>query len=280
MFLIIDLNIIIDMNNISIIVFKLINLILLLPRIIRFFYEFPQPTKLVNNIINNIINNKSKKISISTWNVQGLFFYIYNRKEKTKEIIKNIKIMNTDIICLQEVFDDTLKEEIINNLKDIYPNHLHGNLNKKYVVGEDSGLLILSKYNIEFIDEEILLGAKLPDVFANKSSIFFKIENIVFCNVHIQSSEWSENRDLSKKQIERIINKYDNLILVGDLNSGDVYDYIKTKNKNMNLTCEGENLVLDYIISPNDKYHILSDTFYLDIAKCSDHYPVIGNIFL
>ena len=153
-------------------------------------------------------------------------------------------------------------------------------MEKKYLFGEDSGLLVFSKYKIDFIYEEKLSGACMLDAFANKSSLFFKIKDIIFCNVHIQSNEWSPNNNVSIEQIDRIKDKYEDLIIVGDLNNGNTYDFIKTNNINKDITHYGENLVLDYIISPNDKYKVLSNTLYIDIEKSSDHYPVVGNIFL
>ena len=124
-----------------------------------------------------------------------------HKNRKLKNIIRNIELINTDIFFLQEVFDDYSKKYIIDNLKNIYPNYLLGTCNKKCLVGEDSGLLILSKYKIDFLDEFILEGGKLPDCFSNKSAIFLKINDIIFCNTHLQSSEWSIQNNTSKLQI-------------------------------------------------------------------------------
>ena len=114
----------------------------------------------------------------------------------------------------------------------------------------------------------------------NKSAIFLKINDIIFCNTHLQSSEWSIQNNTSKLQIEKILSYYKDIILVGDLNNGFVYDFINTKNINNNITNTDENKVLDYIISKDDYYNIKSNTLYIDISKSSDHYPVMGIIIL
>ena len=255
----------------------IIQIILLLVRLFRIFY-LPAPIpKLINNTDKY---NKKNNITLCTWNIQCLFCYMNHKNRKLKNIIRNIELINTDIFFLQEVFDDYSKKYIIDNLKNIYPNYLLGICNKKCLFGEDSGLLILSKYKIDFLDEFILEGGKLPDCFSNKSAIFLKINDIFFCNTHLQSSEWSIQNNTSKLQIEKILSYYKDIILVGDLNNGFVYDFINTKNINNNITNTDENKVLDYIISKDDYYNIKSNTLYIDISKSSDHYPVMGIIIL
>ena len=43
--------------------------------------------------------------SIVTWNIQGLFYFMY--KEKQDNIIRELHNFDQDIICLQEVFEDS-----------------------------------------------------------------------------------------------------------------------------------------------------------------------------
>ena len=58
----------------------------------------------------NTVNTTDKPTSIVTWNIQGLF--IHMNKTKTKNILNQLLLMKqTDIFCLQEVFEDHLKEE-------------------------------------------------------------------------------------------------------------------------------------------------------------------------
>ena len=88
--------------------------------------------------------------SIITWNVHGLSLYLDSNK--IYRIIDTINhYLESDVICLQECFDEQLIREIIKNTKIKYWYHQTGNLKKKYVIGENSGLLILSKIPITFI---------------------------------------------------------------------------------------------------------------------------------
>lgn len=259
--------------------FKIIQVILLLLRLFRIIYIPKSLPKIINN--KNIDNlNDNKYLTLCTWNIQCLFYYMNNKIEKLNNIINQIKLINTDIFFLQEVFDDFSKKYIIDNLNEIYPNYLLGTSNKKYIFGEDCGLLVLSKYTIEYLNEFILDYGKLPDCFSNKSALFLKIKNIIFCNTHLQSSEWSIQDNVVKLQIEQIFNYYNDIILVGDLNTDYVYNLINTNNINNNITNIDENKVLDYIISKDDYYNIISNTLYIDISKTSDHYPVMGYIIL
>ena len=256
----------------------IVQIILSLLRIFRVIYISKPLPKIVNNKYNDITN---KNITICTWNIQCLFCYMNNKIIKLNNIINNIKLINTDLFLLQEVFDDFSKKYIIKNLSNIYPNYLLGNCDKKYIFGEDSGLLVLSKYKIEYLKEIILDGYRLPDSLSNKSALFFKINDIIICNTHLQSSHWRECSTESNEQIIKLLKYYDNFILVGDLNNGYIYDgIINTKNINNNITNPDENKILDYIISNNDYYNIISNTLYFDLKLISDHYPVVGTIIL
>lgn len=261
------------MNHIIFIIYQIL---CILTRFKRILYDPIDIPKLVNN------NNKydtTKTISICTWNIQCLFIYMNNKYTKLNNIIKHIKSINKDIICLQEVFDDFSKQYIIENLKFVYPNYLLGTRKKKYILGEDSGLLVLSKYKINYLNEFVLDGGIFPDTLSNKSALFFKIKNIIFCNTHLQSNDIIES-NVSKLQIKKILNCYKNIILVGDLNNDTIYNFINTKNINYNITALHDNKILDYIVSNNDYYNIISNTHYIDIKNTTDHFPVVGTIYL
>ena len=46
--------------------------------------------------------------SIITWNVQGLFYFMNPYKQH--KIIETINDFTADVVCLQEVFEDSLKQ--------------------------------------------------------------------------------------------------------------------------------------------------------------------------
>ena len=47
--------------------------------------------------------------TILSWNVQGTYLFMNTKKEDN--IVNQIREFNKDIVCLQEVFDDSLKEK-------------------------------------------------------------------------------------------------------------------------------------------------------------------------
>ena len=73
---------------------------------------------------------------------------------KLENIIQELKTLKTDLLCLQEVFEPNIKKLLYKKITSNYPYYLCGNLKRKYLY-EDSGLLILSKYDVQFVKEHI-----------------------------------------------------------------------------------------------------------------------------
>lgn len=214
---------------------------------------------------------------IVTWNIQGLFLYM--GQDKTDNIIERIRLMDGDIVCLQEVFEDELRSEIIKRLSDIYPYYLSGNLEKRYIIGEDSGLLVLSKRNINYQKEIILKDYSFPDRMANKSILYFESYNLHFATTHLQSSCMSDSETIATSQIQKTLTEspQDSLIICGDLNHKRAYDIMGIKCNNEVPTCDSD--ILDYICNINyDHFQIVPYVPYFDLSRTSDHRPIIGYV--
>ena len=222
-------------------------------------------------------NTDHKPRTIVTWNVQGLFLFM--NKEKPMNIVNQLTQMDkSDIICLQEVFDDELKETIICKMKYTHPYYLLGNTTKRYIVGEDSGLLVLSKYPIEFVKEIILDQYNLPDKMANKSMIFFKIGDLNLMNTHLQSNNMFDNSVMSTQQLKQLkdLCPFDRCIFVGDLNNELAHKHLGIRKNNLIRTIQ-TNEILDYILPWNYDDHIsvrCTSVPNIDITNTSDHYPL------
>lgn len=220
---------------------------------------------------------EKKPRSIVTWNIQGLFLHMNN--QKTKNIISTLQsFQSTDIICLQEVFDDDLKETIIYKLKDVYPYYLLGNTNKRYLFGEDSGLLILSRYPIEFKKEIILNQYNFPDRLANKSILYFSIGDLNLVTTHLQSNNMFENESMVIRQLYQLKEKspFDKYIITGDLNSEMAYFHLQLEKNNYTRTW-GDDEILDYILPCNyTDIWINTSVYDMNINNVSDHYPLSG----
>ena len=122
---------------------RVLNALKTLGRVRRFCTK-PKFMPLTNT---GFCNPSNQPKSIVTWNIQGLFYFMY--KKKQDNIIRELHNFDQDIICLQEVFEDSLKELIIYELGGKYPYYLLGNVDKRYIIGDDSGLLVLSKFKID-----------------------------------------------------------------------------------------------------------------------------------
>jgi endonuclease/exonuclease/phosphatase family metal-dependent hydrolase len=220
-------------------------------------------------------NTDHKPRTFMTWNIQGLF--IYMNEEKIMNIVSQLQLMNhVDVICLQEVFDDELKQIIISKMKYTHPYYLLGNTKKRYIVGEDSGLLILSKYPIEFVKEVNLHQSRFPDKFANKSLLYVKVGDLKIMNTHLESSD---DPIVSKQQLKLIIDEcpFNQCIFMGDLNNAVAYQHLGVRKNNLIRTCDDK--ILDYILPWNyDDYISVHSTSVpnINLTNVSDHYPLLG----
>ena len=211
--------------------------------------------------------------SIVSWNIQGLFLFM--KKIKISNVIQKIREFDSDVICLQEAFEESIKIKIINELKDIYPYYLCGCIDRKYNVGEDSGLLILSKYNINFKKEYFLNGCEFPDNLANKTILYFSVGNYNFSNTHVQAN----NDFIAGNQVKEIINQspFQDFIIVGDLNHCKADTILNVEKNNSVYTWNDE--ILDYILPIKcDDKKIDVNVITMDLTNISDHLPIKGII--
>ena len=242
----------------------------------KYFYNFPSFE--VDKVILLPTNEKPKVIL--SWNIQELF--LFTNKLKITNIIKYLKRTNADIVCLQEAFEDKAKTRITEGLKEKYPYHLVGNSKKSYIVGEDSGLLVLSKYPIIKIKFTPLKDLVLTDDLANKGILYFTVQGVNFVNTHLQAFF----ETISMKQIQQLKEESpfnnQNYIVTGDLNNTNAHTFFGIKPNNKTITFPEDNEILDYIIPINqeteNKIKIKTKVKKINLENTSDHYPIKGYI--
>ena len=85
---------------------------------------------------------ESKIKSITSWNIQELFWHSY-KGEKINNILNYILSSKSDVICIQEAFEIPTLDAIIFNkeIKKKFPYFLTGSLANRFIVGENSGLI-------------------------------------------------------------------------------------------------------------------------------------------
>ena len=245
----------------------------------------------------NIKEHNKKKLNILTYNVDGLFWH-YNDKILNDLLINLDKLMDKDIdiICLQEVWHYNLLYKILEFAKNKMWNVAIPSNKKRYFIGENSGLLTLSKYPIlhqKIYNFDISRGAC---GLTYKGAQYLKIQisdnkRINIINTHLQSSHFNYCQDfrrISLQQINEIISNspFDKFILTGDFNLN--YDYLETNlDKSLNffqnykfcVTYPDSEEHLDHFIYKNEEYNFKNTISILDINS-SDHYPLLIEIYL
>ena len=166
-------------------------------------------------LVNKMDLNKSI-VSCLTYNIQRLPYTLRNYPF----FLENI---NTDIICLQEYFKNIIKSRCD------YLKQLNYNIcipNSKLPYKWDSGLIILSKFKIKFIDLIPFINSKSIDKLSEKGFLVVKIRDIYVINTHLQANYDNSKyySDIIKSQLKQIENYiYRNLrdktcLLLGDFN--------------------------------------------------------------
>lgn len=224
---------------------------------------------------------------IITWNTNGIFISFNNTK--LKKIIKTVHSLDADLICLQECFDNSMKDAIIENLKFQYPFFLTGSLKKRMIIGEDCGLLVLSKLPINHVKfYNFRSSTGIDGWFSNKGVLYFTVDGVNFANTHTQSEplyycsiDYCDNPSVSKKQIREIIENSPfgrNFILMGDLNNTYACNILQVPENNNDYTFIDDKMCYDYIVNLRNP-DAVSDVSVIRLKdNPSDHYPVVGYI--
>lgn len=184
------------------------------------------------------LRNSNNEISVATYNLH-LFLGPapleddIRQKKITEFIINNLS--NNDVLYLSEVWKDKTKNEIAEDLKNIYPFSIHSNAVN---FNQGDGLLILSKFPIQENKFILFNNSAGLDSFAPKGfhKTRFSTLNGDFYSFFTHTQADSDKRTTRKKQLEQIKEQMNDLggipsIITGDLNViGDVigeYDDLK-----------------------------------------------------
>ena len=230
---------------------------------------------------NPICTNNCKYVRIMSYNVKALCVY-YNatRISKIVEYIESaFKHNEIDVICLQEAFEIDLIVQLYKLANRCSLNIIHPSLSRRYWIGENSGLVTISRFPIdrhEFLEYDVFTGlCSFAKKGAHKMDICFDGHVITLVNTHLQS----DNIGISKKQLDMLIKWLDKpAIICGDFNLD--YEIIKTYsnkvrcvNQTKQTTFQDTGEQFDYFLL----YKLeLECTFrVLGNVLLSDHYPIL-----
>lgn len=251
------------------------------------------------------------KIKLVSFNIDDLAChapkYDENNCKRATEIINYLKSTNADIICLQEVWGETMKQEIsdaflANNYYVALPNW-----RKNYIFGENSGLITISKYPI--INQTFLPFTNPRGIckMFNKGVQYCHIRGptckgieLNIANTHLQASftettSYLDFQKTAKEQLATIINEcpYESCLLIGDLNlkKEQLDEFINNESKikyfgdNIETTFPDYGSRLDYILkitklaNKESKINNIANKTESHI-NLSDHFPIISEFSL
>ena len=213
---------------------------------------------------------------VCSWNIQELF--VYHSSLKLTNILYHINCLDAEVLCLQEVFEPAIIRAIIHNktIRDKYPYFLSGDMKNKYIIGENSGLFVLSQFPIRFIDFKYLPHAICPDNFATKGVLYFCVGNLSFALTHLQSG----SPNIAQRQLQFVMDQSPfkkNFIVLGDFNLTNANILLDVERNNTVITHNSQRII-DYILPISCSFHINNDVLQIDLDNVSDHYPIIGTI--
>ena len=229
-----------------------------------------------------IIDNKPKQtIRIMSYNIKALFsFYNAARIQRLVEYIEELFLNGSvDIICLQEAFELDLYNKLYKLANDLRLNIVHPSLERKYYVGENSGLVVISRYPI--IDHMFLKYDQCSGLcrLANKGAHYITVDihgnyfNLV--NTHLQS----DNEKIAIKQFGKLVDNIPtNALIVGDLNMKydtvlQLLEEVVCVNKEKVITFPEYGEQLDYFLLHN--LDLECSFKVLDTIDLSDHFPIL-----
>lgn len=221
------------------------------------------------------------QINLLSWNVQMRPTWLFpfgNQISRSTQISDYIQ--KFDVVVLQEVFEKKCYDNLSKKFDYIIqPSKSDGKAT--------NGLLILSRYKIDYFETIYFDLCKSFDCLSDKGATLFQItiDSIKYqiINTHLQSGDGEKNDFIRKSQINQIsqlMNKYYlngvRQILMGDLNQSDgAVEFEKILNlNNCNSTgcswySETKTKLLDYVLT-----NFELDAFSIGDIKLSDHYPI------
>jgi endonuclease/exonuclease/phosphatase family metal-dependent hydrolase len=171
-----------------------------------------------------------KVLSFNIWDLP--LFFVKNRKKRFEGLIKYLKEVDADIICLQEAFDVKHRAELREEFKIKYSIAGNGDSRKILFVkvfDTTGGLMVLSKFPIKtkkFVPYSRIFNSAIGEVLARKGFLDVVVEtpkgDLRIVNTHLHEETPFFDRAVRLFQLKKILGRINNIdlpaILVGDFN--------------------------------------------------------------
>jgi len=237
------------------------------------------------SIATTLNDTPERQIRIMSYNIQGLFpFYNIRRIVDLVRFIGDLFANNqVDVLCLQEAWEVDLLFRLYRLAQHHNLHIIHPPVDRKNGVGENSGLVVLSRFSLSYHSSFRFPVATGLDQMANKRAMYFTfaVNGTVFkvINTHLQS----DNLVVSSKQLQSAITNAPpewngHFLLIGDLNMSTIPLTARTRNlqypRHGGITFPSTKEQYDFILFNNIKpptdevFEVWND------IGLSDHYPV------
>jgi endonuclease/exonuclease/phosphatase family metal-dependent hydrolase len=212
------------------------------------------------------------KLKVLTWNVQmvpriGSIFSSSLRKmqeERTEWIIEHIEKSDYDIILLQECFDNKFIDAAQDRLERKYPHALLPDRPHFYKLS--NGLMILSKYHIEKIENIVFKRLSQSDMFTAKGAVLARIrldtQSLYLVNTHLQADyDTKKYQEIRRDQLsciqteliqKHLKNSESKLLVAGDLNIEE--DLESAEYKSLTKEFRWKDWVYDFFKKPSTSF--------------------------
>lgn len=168
------------------------------------------------------------KVKILQWNI----WY----KEDINHILEEIKRINPDIVCMQEVTYTKKDKSNIEKLEN-YFNYNYFAIAQEFIEGRIQGNGIYSKYPMKKKKEVFVQDPTLEGDYSKEGRVYIQSEisiqekEIIIGTTHLSYTHKFQETNLKEKEVNRLIEQLkdqtNKFIFCGDLNTSKDSKYIK-----------------------------------------------------
>ena len=225
------------------------------------------------------------QLNVLSWNIQmrPIWLFPFDKQVQRSQFINEF-CQDYDVVLFQEAFEKKCHSTLNQNFNQIiYPSKFERSIN--------NGLMILSKYPIDFYKTIYFDSCRGFDCLSSKGATLFQITKdsikYQFISTHLQASDGFKNDLIRLSQILQIkqlmIDNYQvgvKQILLGDLNQSSGIQIFESILNLNNCNTDGftwfsntKTQLLDYIFT---NFEI--ETFSIETVELSDHFPIRATI--
>jgi endonuclease/exonuclease/phosphatase family metal-dependent hydrolase len=199
----------------------------------------------------------SAEVKVLSWNVYMLPKPIKNSKQKERSLLiaQELKKLDHDVIVLQEAFSQHFRSVVGSALSQSHPYQLRLSKSGAFKQVMCSGIFILSRWPMKFLDSNYFNTCAGADCFSSKGVLLAELERdqkkIQLAVTHMQASDEFTHQQIRQAQTITVSNLlYPYIqngvpqVLAGDLNIdsmvGQEFAYVL---KALNMTAQGQDLM-------------------------------------